>query len=97
MHVRHRVELGLDVADALLDADQVEVSDADRSRAGETKAVTEFAFMARKAGYTRSQANALRNKLTSKPGAADDDTPCAVETMASLTGWAKSLLGNMEN
>lgn len=84
-------------ADALLDADQVEVAEDDRSKAGEAKAVTEFAFMARKAGYSRSQANALRNKLTSKPSAADDDMPCAVETMANLTGWAKSLVANMEN
>ena len=82
-------------ADELLAADLIEVSDKDK--AGETKAVTEFAFMARKAGYSRSQANALRNRLTSKPGAADDDKPSAVETMADLTGWAKSLTAKMEN
>ncbi|WP_149765263.1 head maturation protease, ClpP-related [Paracoccus thiocyanatus] len=82
-------------ADALLDADQIEASD--QAKAKDAKAVTEFAFMARKAGYSRSQANALRNRLTSKPGAADDDMPSAVETMANLTGWAKSLSAKMEN
>lgn len=82
-------------ADALLDADQIEASD--KSKASETKAVTEFAFMARKAGYSRSQANALRNRLTGKPRAADDDTPSAVETMADLKRWAKSLSGKQEN
>ena len=82
-------------ADALLDADRIEASG--KSKASETKAAAEYAFMARQAGYSRSQAYDLRNRLTSKPGAADDDMPSAVETMANLTGWAKSLSGNMEN
>ena len=84
-------------ADELLSADAIEASESAKAKAGEVKAVSEFAFMARKAGYSRSQANALRNRLTSKPGAADDDMPRAVETMANLTGWAKSLTANKEN
>lgn len=82
-------------ADVFLDPDKIESSD--KAKGAETKASTEFAFMARNAGYSRSQANALRNRLTSKPGAADDDMPRAVETMADLTGWAKSLTANTEN
>lgn len=80
-------------ADDLLAADQIEADPQARAAAPETKANVEFTFMARKAGYTRSQAIDLKNRISSKPSAADDGMPSAAKSLADLMGSVETFLG----
>lgn len=91
---RDAIEKGF--ADELLAADAIEVSARAKADAPTAKAAVEFSVMAKRSGYSRSKAIDLRNRLTSKPSAADDDMPSAVESLAALHGSVKSLLGNKE-
>ncbi|QFG38310.1 ClpP protease-like protein [Paracoccus pantotrophus] len=84
-------------ADDLLAADAIEVSEKAKAQAPQTKTIARIEAALSRDGMTRSERRAAIKALTSKPSAADDDMPRAVETMASLTGWAKSLTAKMEN
>lgn len=80
-------------ADELLPADQIAVSEKNREAAQGAKASIEFAFMARKAGYTRSAGIDLKNRLTAKPSAGEDGMPGAAESMAAFHRSVASFLG----
>lgn len=91
---RAAIEQGF--ADELLASDQIEASSSALAKAPETKANVEYAFMARKAGYTRSQAIDLRNRISAKPGAGDEGMPSAAKSLTSFNDLVKSTLANME-
>lgn len=84
-------------ADELLPADMIEASAPGNSDGASVKASAEAAFMARKAGYSRSEWIDLRNRLTAKPSAGDDGMPRAAESLTALMGSVTSFLGNKEN
>lgn len=92
---RAAIEKGF--ADALLPMDQIETSPKAMAQASSVKAKAEFRFMARKAGYSRSSAIELQNRITGTPRAADDDTPRAVDAMAAFNEAVKSTLAQMES
>lgn len=92
---RTAIEKGF--ADELLPGDLIEASTNARAEIEAIKASTEFAFLARKQGYTRSQAIDLRNRLTAKPSAGDDGMPSAARSLTELMGAVNSRLANMEN
>ncbi|QFG35313.1 ClpP protease-like protein [Paracoccus pantotrophus] len=92
---RAAVEQGF--ADDLLEADHITSSSGAKAQVqGLHRNRRAEAAMAL-GGMPRSERRAFFKALTSKPSAADDDMPRAVETMANLTGWAKSLTAKMEN
>lgn len=83
-------------ADAFIPTDQLQLvahAGVDRVQA---KAEIEFAMVARAAGLSRTEARDLKKRISSKPSAADDDTPRAVESMSALMGSFKSFLGTEE-
>lgn len=84
-------------ADQLLAADQIAVDAAARADAPRMKDLAKIEAAMARGGLPRSERRSLIKNLTSMPSAADDDMPRAVESLAALTGWAKSTLANMEN
>lgn len=92
---RNAVERGF--ADELLPGDLIEANPNARAAIEGVKADAEFAFMARKQGYTRSQMRDLKNRVSAKPSAGDDGMPGAAESLTALMGSVASTLANMEN
>lgn len=92
---RAAIEQGF--ADELLAADAITVNETARAEAPRVKNLAKMDAAMARGGLPRSERRTLIKEMTSTPSAADDDTPCAVESMAALTGWAKSTLAKMEN
>ncbi|AYF01279.1 prophage Clp protease-like protein [Paracoccus yeei] len=89
------IENGL--ADELLAADQVEAAAQPKAEASHLLEMRELESVLAAGGASRAKRRAMIKALTAKPSAGEDDKPSAVETMADLTGWAKSLTAKMEN
>lgn len=83
-------------ADAFIPADQLHLVACAGNERVQAKADIEFAMVARAAGLSRTEARDLKKRISSKPSAADDDTPRAVESMSALMGSFKSFLGTEE-
>ena len=83
-------------ADELLSADQIEVSEQARAEAPRVKNLTKVDAAMARGGIPRSERRTLIKEITSKPSAAEGDTPRAVESMAALMGSLDSFLGNKE-
>lgn len=83
-------------ADGYIPADQIKMVANDAPELADVKASAEFAMVARAAGLSRSQALDLRDRLSSKPSAADPGTSSTAETVAALMGSVKSFLRNEE-
>lgn len=92
---RAAIEQGF--ADALLEADRVEASGKAKAEADQLHQMRELESFLARGGASRAKRRTMMKALPAKPSAGDDDMPCAVETMADLNGWAKSLVANMEN
>lgn len=88
---RNAIEKGF--ADELLPGELIEATTNARAEIEGIKADAEFAFMARKQGYTRSQGRDLKNRLTAKPSAGDDGMPGAAKALAALSGSFRSFVG----
>lgn len=84
-------------ADQLLASDQIAVDANARAEAPRMKNLAKIEAAMARGGLPRSERRSLIKEITSTPSAAEDDMPRAVESLAALTGWAKSTLANMEN
>ncbi|MFC3568400.1 head maturation protease, ClpP-related [Paracoccus simplex] len=84
-------------ADDLLDADQITISNSLAVDGPKIQYLRQTEGALALYGMSRSERRSCLKNLTAKPRAGDDDMPGAVETMANLTGWAKSLSAKMEN
>jgi len=83
-------------ADTLLSADAITVNDQARAEAPRVKNLARIDAAMARGGLPRSERRSLIKDITSTPGAADDDMPSAVESMAALMGSVTSFLGNKE-
>lgn len=88
---RNAIERGF--ADELLPGDLIETVPNARAEIEGVKASAELAFIARKAGYTRSQERDLKNRLSAKPSAGDDGMPRAADSLNALNRSFTSFLG----
>jgi ATP-dependent protease ClpP protease subunit len=80
-------------ADDLLASDLITVNEKARAEAPRLKNLAKIDAAMARGGLPRAERRSLIKEITSKPSAADDDTPSAVESLNALHGAFKSFLG----
>lgn len=80
-------------ADDLLASDLVTVDEKARAEAPRHKNLAKIDAAMARGGIARSERRSLIKEITSKPSAAEDDMPSAVESLNALHGAFKSFLG----
>lgn len=80
-------------ADDLLASDLITVNEKARAEAPRLKNLAKVDAAMARGGIARSERRSLIKEITSKPSAAEDDKPSAVESLNALHGAFKSFLG----
>lgn len=84
-------------ADDLLAADAIEANAALRAEAPRVKNIAKIDAAMARGGLPRSERRQMIKEITnSTPGAADDDTPRAVDPLAALLGSVRKTLAQLE-